>query len=75
MANRFRDILTRHAGKVYGSVLGLIVGWIIIRYGVLRGGLFVIYAWQRGGFIWALVLIRRMIPLRSPAAFEVVVVE
>ncbi len=48
MANRFRDILTRHAGKVYGSVLGLIVGWIIIRYGVLRGGLFVIYAWQRG---------------------------
>ncbi|HHY15037.1 MAG TPA: DUF2273 domain-containing protein [Firmicutes bacterium] len=52
MANRFRDILTRHAGKVYGSVLGLIVGWIIIRYGVLRG-LFVILCVAAGFYLGA----------------------
>ena len=26
-----------HKGKVFGSVLGLTLGWIIIRYGVVRG--------------------------------------
>ncbi len=52
MTNSFRSILVRHAGKVFGSVLGLLVGWIIIRYGVLRG-LFVILCVAAGFYFGA----------------------
>lgn len=52
MTDRLRDILLRHTGKVFGSVLGLIVGWIIIRYGVLRG-LFVILCVTAGFYFGA----------------------
>lgn len=37
MSGRLRDLLIRHIGKLLGSALGLLLGWIIIRYGVLRG--------------------------------------
>lgn len=52
MIDRLRDIFLRHTGKVLGSVLGLILGWIIIRYGVLRG-LFVILCAAAGFYFGA----------------------
>lgn len=29
--------LMPHKGKIFGSIFGLILGWLIIRYGVIRG--------------------------------------
>lgn len=29
--------LIANKGKVFGTIIGLLVGWIIIKYGVLRG--------------------------------------
>ena len=52
LAERLRDFVLRHPGKVFGSILGLIVGWIIIRYGVLRG-LFVILCVAVGFYLGA----------------------
>jgi hypothetical protein len=37
MTEKFRAILVAHVGKIFGSVMGLFLGWIIIRYGVIRG--------------------------------------
>lgn len=52
MTDRLRDILLHHSGKIFGSILGLIIGWIIIRYGVLRG-LFVILCVAAGFYFGA----------------------
>ncbi len=35
-----RELLTElmpHKGKIFGALMGLFVGWIIVRYGVIRG--------------------------------------
>lgn len=37
MLKEFTIWLLGHKGKVFGTLIGLIVGWIIIKYGVLRG--------------------------------------
>ncbi|NLJ80379.1 MAG: DUF2273 domain-containing protein [Firmicutes bacterium] len=37
MASRLWEVIGTHLGKIYGTVFGLLLGWIIIRYGVLRG--------------------------------------
>lgn len=29
--------LLEHKGKVFGTIIGLLIGWIVIKYGVLRG--------------------------------------
>ncbi len=29
--------LIPHKGKIFGSIIGLSVGWIVIKYGVIRG--------------------------------------
>jgi len=31
------DELRPHKGKIFGSILGLFIGWAIIRFGVIRG--------------------------------------
>jgi len=41
-------------GKVFGSLLGLIVGWIFIAYGVLKG-LFVVLCIAAGVFFGAVL--------------------
>lgn len=33
----FWEELQPHRGKVFGALLGLALGWIIIRFGVIRG--------------------------------------
>lgn len=33
---RLFEIFVRHKGKIVGAVLGLILGWLTIRYGFLR---------------------------------------
>lgn len=40
LARLLEDIL-RHRGKVIGTLLGLILGWMVIEYGVIRA-LFVV---------------------------------
>lgn len=42
MAEKLLDKLTIHLGKVLGSIIGLLVGWIIIRYGVVKGAFVVL---------------------------------
>lgn len=37
MADKLREILGVHIGKIFGSIMGLLLGWIIIRYGVIKG--------------------------------------
>ncbi len=41
MKERLAAILAAHMGKIFGSLLCLILGWIIITYGILKG-LFVV---------------------------------
>lgn len=52
MTGKLREILISHVGKVFGSVMGLLLGWIIIRYGVLRG-LFVVVCVAAGFYLGA----------------------
>lgn len=40
LARLLEDIL-RHRGKVIGTLLGLVLGWMVIEYGVIRA-LFVV---------------------------------
>lgn len=35
LARLLEDIL-RHRGKVIGTLLGLVLGWMVIEYGVIR---------------------------------------
>ena len=37
MTNKLWEILVSHFGKIFGTIIGLLLGWIIIRYGVIRG--------------------------------------
>lgn len=37
MVNKLLERLSGHFGKVFGSTMGLLIGWIIIRYGVFKG--------------------------------------
>lgn len=52
MNDRIKAFLAAHAGKLFGSVMGLFLGWIIIRYGVIRG-LFVILCVAIGLYLGA----------------------
>jgi uncharacterized membrane protein len=47
-------ILSAHMGKIFGAVLGLILGWIIIAYGILKG-LFVVLCVAAGLYLGALL--------------------
>lgn len=42
MAEKLLDKLTVHLGKILGSITGLLVGWIIVRYGVVKGAFVVL---------------------------------
>lgn len=42
LAGLLQDLL-RHRGKVIGTLLGLILGWMVIEYGVIKS-LFVVVA-------------------------------
>lgn len=46
----FWEEIRPHKGKVFGSLLGLAVSWIIIRYGVIRG-LFVVLCIAIGWYL------------------------
>ncbi len=37
MKERLLEILSAHMGKIFGSTMGLLLGWIIIAFGVLKG--------------------------------------
>lgn len=37
MANKLWEAVGPHLGKIFGTIIGLLVGWIIIRYGFVRG--------------------------------------
>lgn len=52
MKDRIREILGVHLGKIVGSGFGLILGWIIVRYGVIKG-LFVAVCVAAGFYIGA----------------------
>lgn len=52
MNEKFLAILVAHAGKIFGSIMGLFLGWIIIRYGVIRG-LFVVLCVAVGFYLGA----------------------
>lgn len=52
MNDKFKAILVGHFGKIFGSLFGLLLGWIIIRYGVIRG-LFVVACVALGFFLGA----------------------
>lgn len=47
-------ILSAHMGKIFGALLGLIVGWIFIAYGILKG-LFVVLCVAAGMFFGAVL--------------------
>lgn len=34
---RIWDEFRPHFGKIFGSLMGLTLGWIIIKYGIIRG--------------------------------------
>lgn len=36
MKDRLLEILSAHVGKIFGSIMGLFLGWIIIAFGVLK---------------------------------------
>jgi uncharacterized membrane protein len=44
------DNIRRHPGKIAGTVLGLVLGWLIISYGVLRA-LFILACIALGFYI------------------------
>ena len=50
MKERLVAILSAHMGKIFGAVLGLILGWIIIAYGILKG-LFVVLCVAAGLYL------------------------
>ncbi|NLM25675.1 MAG: DUF2273 domain-containing protein [Firmicutes bacterium] len=50
MLKEFLVWLLENKGKVFGTIIGLLVGWIIIKYGVLRG-LFVFICVSIGFFV------------------------
>ena len=54
MKERLVALLSAHMGKIFGSLLGLILGWIIIAYGVLKG-LLVVVCVAAGAFFGALL--------------------
>ncbi|HHW73041.1 MAG TPA: DUF2273 domain-containing protein [Firmicutes bacterium] len=54
MKERLAAVLSAHMGKIFGSLLGLIVGWIFIAYGVLKG-LFVVLCIAAGVFFGAVL--------------------
>ncbi|HHY09691.1 MAG TPA: DUF2273 domain-containing protein [Firmicutes bacterium] len=37
MSNKLWEAVGPHLGKLFGTIIGLLVGWVIIRYGLLRG--------------------------------------
>ena len=37
MSKDFLNELLAHKGKIFGTIIGLIIGWIVIRYGVIKG--------------------------------------
>lgn len=52
MGDQFLAILLAHLGKIFGSVIGLLLGWIFIHYGVIKG-LFVFICVAGGFFLGA----------------------
>ncbi len=51
---RLLAMLVEHKGKIVGAVLGLVLGWLVIRYGFWRGMLAAAFV-AAGFFIGALV--------------------
>lgn len=54
MKERLVSILSNHMGKIFGALLGLVVGWIIIAYGILKG-LFVVLCVVAGMYFGAVL--------------------
>lgn len=52
MKDRLLEILSVHMGKVFGSIMGLFLGWIIVAFGLLKG-LFVALCIVVGFFLGA----------------------
>lgn len=52
MSDKLRAILVANLGKIFGSIMGLLLGWIFIRYGVLKG-LFVVLCVSIGFYLGA----------------------
>lgn len=52
MSEKFLAIFLTHLGKIFGSIIGLILGWIVIRYGVIKG-LFVVLCVAVGFYLGA----------------------
>lgn len=51
-SGKFCESIGPHLGKIYGTIFGLLLGWITIRYGLLRG-LFVVFCVSAGFFVGA----------------------
>lgn len=52
MSDKLRAILVANLGKIFGSIMGLLLSWIFIRYGVLKG-LFVVLCVSIGFYLGA----------------------
>lgn len=52
MKDKLLVMLGVHMGKIFGSIMGLFLGWMIVRYGVIKG-LFVVLCVAVGFYVGA----------------------